>query len=171
MRENSAEASGKELSDRTRCQLINPFLVLVLILLCAYSFFILEVSRHIWVFEERDKSYDYSGKPNAVDYINWTFFLLFFVLSIWSLFQIVFTGPGYVPECYKYDNNELTNHDRFIYQYLKQALHSTTRQQLEALDPVNILKGSIRQTLGAYNSEARTTVKQVENYNTPYLEK
>ena len=88
--------------------MLKPALVLILILLLAYNFYILEVSHVIFKPTsstnttkkgsskvDNDKSF-----ANAATYINWTIFFLLFVLTSWSLFQIVFSLPGYIPKNY-----------------------------------------------------------------------
>ena len=65
---------------------MRPVIVLLCILLCAYSFFQLEVIHHLKVVQGKEDSYYYSSGPTATDYINWSLFALSLTLTLWSLF-------------------------------------------------------------------------------------
>ena len=88
--------------------MLKPALVLILILLLAYNFYILEVSHVIFKpISSTDTTKKGTSKvnsnksfANAATYINWTIFFLLFTLTLWSLYQMVFSLPGYIPRNY-----------------------------------------------------------------------
>ena len=108
-------------------RLVNPALILLLIVLLAYVFFILEVSHNIWALDHKKGSHvKYSIDSITVgDYINWACFGVLLVLTCWSLVRMVFSVPGYVPLNYRYDENKLSAHDAVIYQFLSERMHTT----------------------------------------------
>ena len=52
----------------------------------------------------------------------------------------MYTPPGYVPRQYHYRPENMGRVERYVFEKLKMALHSTTRQRLEGYD--SELKGS-----------------------------
>ena len=49
-------------------------------------------------------------------------------MALWSLASMSLKSPGYVPNNYRYDLGKMRQHDRLIYETLKQVLHSTYQQ-------------------------------------------
>ena len=102
--------------------------MLTLILLCACSFFLLEI--YPYVFFRWDTSLSADDQMPAVParkIVNWSFFALLLTMTLWSLHRMVFSVPCYVPRRYRYNPALMAAEDRFIFEKLQQVLHSTKR--------------------------------------------
>ena len=145
-------------------------LVLILILMSAYCFALLEVVHHVWSDMGKDnkkQSTEETVKPHPGEIFNWFFYALILVLTLWSLFQVVFSSPGYVPRGYQYRVENMSSHDRLIFTFLKHALHSTTRQQMEAMDHANQIVGTYSQvSASSYDPLSQHHGKNVGQKNT-----
>ena len=86
----------------------------LLIILCAYSFINLEVTHHVKSLDDTSINY-YFGPPDAADFINWTLFGLLFIMTLWSLYQIVNSSPGYIGLNQQYNMENMVDRDRLLY--------------------------------------------------------
>ena len=125
-----------------------PLAVVLFIVMCAYAFFVLEVSHHIARLDKvrDDDNFEWLGAPTATDYLNWAFYVLWLLMTVWAFLKMVFSCPGYVPLQYEYEQARMTARDRFILNYLMLALSTTMCQQVEAIENGQYVRGSIRQT-------------------------
>ena len=119
-------------------------LVLMFIVMCAYSFFLVDLSLHTGLGSKMEVNYDSKNvQPSNAQFCNWCIFALLLILTLWSCFKMVFSSPGYIPPNYMYEEVKLSPHDRLIYQTLRHALHSSEFQKIEALEAEGILQGSL----------------------------
>ena len=98
---------------RTCKQMCKPLMVLTLLIMSCCTFFVLAVAPRT-KFWTSAKGVKYVP-PTAGDVVSWIFFFALFVLTVWSLYVMVTSSPGYIPNNYKYDPEKMTPHDRLIY--------------------------------------------------------
>ena len=111
---------------RTFSQILKPILVLVLIGLCALTFINHEISYHLGAI---GLNQNYKGDPpGTADYINWSLYGLSLIMTLWSLYMMVFSSPGYIEHNQRYNADKMSTRDRFLFKYIQTLMHSTTRQ-------------------------------------------
>ena len=126
--------SNKEIQYETRkprtcTTVIKPLLVLLLIILNAYCFFVLCIAQHTSFASLSKYGADRQhSAPTVGAIVNWVIYYLITVMALWSLASMSLKSPGYVPNNYRYDLGKMRQHDRLIYETLKQVLHSTYQQ-------------------------------------------
>ena len=105
-----------------------PFIVFLLLVACGFTFFILRVAPFFkfWRLSSWQKDeFIYNDDITVGLILNWTFYSLFYVLAMWSLYVMVFNTPGYIPRQYKYDMDKMNKCDQVWYKYLKDLQHTT----------------------------------------------
>ena len=121
-------------------------------IMCIYCFFIIQILQYL-LYKTGSLDDDFSqsflnsfSSPNASEIVNWVCYTLLLILTFWSFYQIVFTPPGYVPRTYHYKLENMGQTDRYVFEKLKMAIHSTARQLLEGND--SEIRGSYVKTGG-----------------------
>ena len=109
----SLERLHQKRKQRSCCTMMYPTAVILLLLLCAISFFTLKV----YFFVQTLSSH---SSPSALDILNWSVYAVVLAMTAWSFYQIVFSLPGYVPRCYRYNDEYMSEHDRMIYKVLRE---------------------------------------------------
>ena len=127
--------SQKERNPRGCTEYSKPLIVLLILFFSAFAFYILEVQHHI----TQSKAFD------SAEYVLIGSYTVIWLLSIWSLYVMVMSCPGYIPYNYKYQMDKMSHRDRLIYEHLRTALHSTLGQQNEMFTK-GYDHGSIRAT-------------------------
>lgn len=83
--------------------MLNPCLVFTSVLLCVYSFFVVDVSPVL--------GYGPHGKVQssitAMNITIWSVYGFLLCMLLWSFVRIVFSSPGYVPKNYMYDEAKM----------------------------------------------------------------
>ena len=116
--------------------MVYPLIVLILIIICVIIFFCLMVSPYL-----PSSGHDITASV----IINWIIFSLLLVMTLWSQSKLVFSTPGFIPPGYsKYDAQKMHPHDRLVFRYLRESLHSTVRQAIDALETGTLGEGSVR---------------------------
>lgn len=91
--------------------MVKPILVGVILLLNAFTFFLLYVARYTPFWNFHGPSQYRSVNPSAVTIINWVAFYTISTMAFWSLLVMVFSSPGYVPNNRRYDREKMSEHD------------------------------------------------------------
>ena len=99
--------------------MMKPFSVFALLVLSAWSYFQISVSKYteFWRWTDDQKALEYK-EPSVGRIVNWVFFYTILAMALICLFQMVYSSPGYVPYDYKYKRDKMSQRDAFFYQKL-----------------------------------------------------
>ena len=124
-----------------------PLLVLIMILACCYTYFILSVAHYtqFWRLTTYTQELEYED-PSLLDLVLWALFYFTVGMSIWSLGEMVFREPGYIPNNCSYDPERMSRLDNMFYLQLKRMQHSTMAQKKQVLEIEGLRHGSVTGT-------------------------
>ena len=104
---------------RSCCQMLSPILVFIFVILCAYSFYIVDIFPTLDI-GPNGKRYE---RITSWYITNWSVYGLLLFMVLWSMVRMVFSSPGYVPKNYMYDEANMQVHDVLILRTLRHALN------------------------------------------------